>query len=86
MSKRPRVSLDVAEMIAADLPDGAHFAMIEEMTGLEPAETIPDFRIKARPSPTKRQFVCPTCHRRFHGKGALRQHTRDKHPEEESNG
>ena len=35
-----------------------------------------------RPSPPKKRFVCPICHRRFHGKGALRQHTADKHPEE----
>lgn len=38
-----------------------------------------------QPSAPKRRFACPICHRRFHGKGALRQHTRDKHPEE-SNG
>jgi hypothetical protein len=35
---RSRIPMDVAEMIAADLPDGAHDALIEELTGCDPLE------------------------------------------------
>jgi hypothetical protein len=38
MPKQPRIPMDVAEMIAADLPDGAHDALIEELTGYDPLE------------------------------------------------
>lgn len=82
---KPRIPIAAAEAITADLPDGAYYALMEELTGFEPAELIPDFRIPP-PSKIKKRFVCPICHRRFHGKGALRQHTRDKHPEENSDG
>lgn len=46
--KREFIDPDVAEMIAADLPDGAYFAMMEELTGMEPAEL-------AEPEPKKRR-------------------------------
>lgn len=83
MSNRHRLPLAVAELIAEDLPDGARFALIEDLTGLNPADLVYPSAQPSRPAPEKR-FICPVCYRRFFGKGALRQHTRDKHPTTEN--
>jgi hypothetical protein len=90
MSKKPAQKLDVetAHAIAADLPDGAYWAMMEELTGLDPASIITrsdynfhgayDERHANRTAETH-PLLCKRCQRRFADQKALQMHIRTKH-------
>ena len=74
------MDISLAEAICDDLPDGAYWAMMEELTGFEPPELCfsPPPRRKAKPV-THDPRNCSRCGRTFTGERALQQHIRDKH-------
>ena len=73
---------DAYEFVSAiDLPDGAHWAMIEELSGADAA----DFADMDMDAPTFREprahksLRCGRCGRKFGSAQAVSDHTRDKH-------
>jgi hypothetical protein len=77
--ERSYLDPDLASVIADDLPDGAYWAMMEELTGMEPADLVEPMT-KRRPHDSRpKPELCPRCQRRFRTKRALADHTRDFH-------
>jgi hypothetical protein len=79
MAKRIFMDPDLADSIAEDLPDGAYWAMMEELTGMEPAELVQPL-MKRRPHDSRpKPHTCSKCQRRFRTKQGVADHTRDFH-------
>ena len=78
---------ETADIIAGDLPDGAYWAMMEELTGEEPGAIVdilehgPADRPKKKGAP---RWRCHFCKKRFGDGNAVRQHERDAHPGEKA--
>ena len=72
-----RLAMEIAESM--DLPDGAFWAIVEELSGCDPAEAYLG-TVKGPSAPAHngiKNHYCTTCNKRFYTKRARVQHQRD---------
>ena len=80
--ERQFLDINTADSIAGDLPDGAYWAMMEELTGEEPG-AIADIIERGeanQPRQSTTTLRCRHCKRTFNDPNAVKQHMRAKHP------
>ena len=82
MSRRkPKMRFSDAMMIADDdMPDGAYFAMCEELSGMDVASGVDEMLQEPNTSLAHRTrpHRCPKCDRGFTSEPGMQQHRRDK--------
>lgn len=80
---------DLAETM--DLPDGAYWAMVEDLAGIEPGYGPIAYieGLEAEPQreepPAEKRHACPQCGKRFRSDWSMKQHQGDAHQKEGRN-
>ncbi len=77
MSKRHKMRFsDALSMLDDDMPDGAYFAMAEELSGMDTCDGLDQMkRDQLKDKPHK----CPKCNKRFATPNAAAMHEKMKH-------
>lgn len=76
---KPRIDPQTAmSIIDDDMPDGAYFAMLEDLTGMCAADAVMHAE---RQRKLDKPFQCDQCNKRCATEWSLNAHKRDKHGE-----